>query len=413
MLISFSVRNFRSLYERQDLTLSASKFSSHNKAVFRTPRVPGGVLPVVAIYGANASGKSNVLRAMHYLYEAVRNSHNRWEPEAKLYPDTHFFHKDEPSEFECVFLLQKELYRFGFSLNEDQFLTEYLYSGKNLVYRRRGNRYRIGGQLQDVHAIKRSTRKNSLFISTAAQNNHPLLKKIHAWFSSWDTITDDRTMEEAFAGYVSSDDNARSFLASAMRLLLPDVTHLESDDLVLEGEDDDVILRDRLKWLQIKFVHQSADGKKYAKLSLAQESKGTQSYFTLANSIAWTLIKGSVLLLDEADQSLHPTLLHSIVMLFHDPKTNPNRAQLILNTHDTTLLTPEVMRPDEVWFVDRGPDLESHLYSLSDFEGIRSETRVQRSYLEGRFGALPFLEDQEKIFATYIELFRKGRHAKA
>jgi len=413
MLIRFSVCNFRSLYERQDLTFTASKFTSKGDAVIRTPQVPSGILPVIAIYGANASGKSNVLRAMHYMYGAVKNSHNRWKPEAKLHMDTHFFHKDEPSEFECVFLMQKEIYRFGFSLNEERILTEYLYSGRNLIYRRTGNRYRTGSRLQNVDVIKKNTRPNSLFISTAAQNNHPLLKKMHAWFSSWDTITDDRMVEEAFAGYVSSDDNARTFLAKAMSLVSPDVSTLESDEDSPQDEELDSILRDRLRWLQIKFVHKSPDGKQSARLSLSEESKGTQSYFTLANSIAWTLIKGTILLLDEADQSLHPTLLRSIVLLFQDPRTNPNHAQLIFNTHDTTLLTPEVMRPDEVWFVDRGRDLESHLYSLGDFKGIRSETRTQRSYLDGRFGALPFLENQSQIFSTYIDSFTKGRHAKA
>ena len=200
------------------------------------------------------------------------------------------------------------------------------------------------------------------------------------------------------------DDELRSFFTKAVSIINPDIIGLELPEIDSSENADNKrnFEKDLKNWSRIRFVHQSPDGKKIAKVRLTQESRGTQCYFALAGSILMALHFGSVLLLDEADQSLHPTLLRSIISLFQSSKTNPNRAQLIFNTHDTSILVPDVIRPDEVWFVDRDANSNSIFYCLADFEGVRSETKAQRAYLEGRFGAVPFLEQHAGLFAKEL-----------
>ena len=416
MLISFSVTNFRSIYEKQKLTFIATKYSSLSEGLLRAEKIESGVLPLIAIYGSNAAGKTNMLRALNFFSSAISSSHNTWKPEAKIRTDPHFFHADEPTEFECKFLFSGEIYRLGFSLNEDRIIEEHLYTGRKLVYKRELDQYRFGSMMKGFQSVKRNTRSNALFVSAAAQNNQPLLKNLHGWFASWNTVTDDRRFEEAFTGYLMQEGEIRSFLTKAIAIINPDVIGLEPWAGSIPAESDvqkRSLAKDHQSWSRIMFVHQSRDQKQSAKLLLTEESKGTQSYAELAGSILLTLMSGGVLLLDEADQSLHPTLLRSIVLLFQRPETNPHKAQLIFNTHDTSLLVPEVLRPDQVWFADRDAQLSSIFFCLADFEGIRSETKAQRAYLEGRFGAVPFLEEHSKIFAEELTPKKRPKNAKA
>jgi AAA15 family ATPase/GTPase len=405
MLISFSVRNFRSIYEEQQLTFIATKYGGLSDGLLRVDGSSAKLLPLIAIYGANAAGKTNMLKALHFFCKAVSLSHNEWKPEARIQRSPHFFHRDESTKFECVFRLQKQTYRLGFSLDDEKVVSEYLYAGKNRIYFRKGNTYRLGPPMEGFESVKKNTRANSLFISAVAQNNHPLLKKIHAWFSSWNTVTEDRSPEEALTAYMMEDDELRSFFTKAVSIINPDIIGLELPEVDSSESPDSKrsFEKDLESWSRIRFVHRSADGKKKARVRLVQESRGTQCYFSLAGSILMALHSGSILLLDEADQSLHPTLLRSIISLFQSPRTNPRRAQLIFNTHDTSILMPDVIRPDEVWFVERDTNSNSIFYCLADFEGVRSETKAQRAYLEGRFGAVPFLEQHAKLFAKELE----------
>ena len=177
MLISFSVRNYRSIYEEQQLTFVATRYAGLSEGLLRLDGLSARLLPLIAIYGANAAGKTNMLKALHFFARAISLSHNSWKPEAKIFRGPHFFHKDEPTEFECVFRLQKQTYRLGFSLDDEKVVSEHLYAGKNRIYVRKGNSYRLSPQMEGFESVKKNTRPNALFISSAAQNNHPLLRK--------------------------------------------------------------------------------------------------------------------------------------------------------------------------------------------------------------------------------------------
>jgi hypothetical protein len=418
MLISFAATNFRSIYERQEISFIATKHGAMPDSLLRASKIPSGLLPALAIYGANASGKTTVLRALHVFGHSIVDSYAKWKPFAKLPYDPHFFHTDEPTKFECTFLFRNEIYRLAFSFNETKFLSESLHVGRTLVYRRNGNSYRLGDDMIGFESIKKSTRPNSLFLSAAAQANHPLISKIYAWFDRWDTITDNRLPEEALAGQLIQNSYLRKFLSKAIAVIAPDVTAIEPGekpgDEPPSGVDPQLVsmMQRHTIWSNTKFVHLSADGSRTASVYLPDESAGTQCYFALAASIFGVLLTGGLMILDEADQSLHPSLLRSMVLLFQNPSSNPRKAQLIFNTHDTTLLSPEVLRPDQIWFTERDLSGSSRIYCLADFKGIRSDTKAERAYLEGRFGAVPFLERHTQLFAEELAVKSKGKNEK-
>jgi AAA15 family ATPase/GTPase len=420
MLVSFAATNFRSIYERQQVSFIATKYAGMPESVFHPSAVRNGVLPLLAIYGANASGKTNILRALFYLQHFVRSSYAKWEPGDDLPTDPHFFHEDEPTTLECTFIWESRLYVFSFTYDRDQILKEKLRQGSRVVYSRTKNRLYFGSEIGDFTDLRKNLRNNALFISTAAQANHPLLKGIHAWFASWDTVTEDRRHDEEFMGsLILRKKDFADFFVKIISAINPEIIEVVPPDEINKERPSSINPKLRKKldhreaWSKIKFIHSSEDGTKTAHLLLPEESKGTQSYFALSATIWHTLVEGGFLLLDEADQSLHPSLLRAVVDLFQSPRTNPNKAQVLLNTHETTLLSPDVLRPDQVWFVEKACFKNSEYYCLADFRGIRSDTKAQRAYLEGRFGAVPFVEDHARIFRQLLGLEKElGRNAK-
>jgi len=418
MLISFAVRNFRSIYERQEMSFLATKHEGLPGCIIKTSVAQNGALPLIAIYGANASGKTNFLKALYFFTSIIRKSFRSYKPNSGLPADPHFFHTDEPTTFDAVFSFRKKIYKFSFTYDQNRVIRESLHSGRNLVYRRIGNTYRFGEEMRAYKSITRTTRSNSLFISAAAQNNQPLLRNIYAWFDSWDTVTEERYPEEAMAARLLQDEKFRDFLSVALSIISPEIVGIQpgeaTEEPVPPGVDETLasMLQDRQVWMRTQFVHESKDGSRRASLNLPEESRGTQSYVALVLSIFGVLLEGSVMLLDEADQSLHPSLLRSLLGLFQDVTTNPKRAQLVCTTHETTLLTPETLRPDQVWFAEKDEENYSRLYCLADFKGVRSDTRAERSYLEGRFGAVPFLEDHNRLFAEILSKDVRRKNAK-
>lgn len=290
-------------------------------------------------------------------------------------------------------------------MDSTKIIREWLFINKKLLYRRNDLAYRFGLGFRGFSHLKHFTRPNSLFLSCAAQNNHPVAAKIYKWFSTWDEITDTRFAEQTFTAHLLENPYAKAFLQKAISVIDPHIVGIEpagsEPDLSFEGESKyKEFLKDYHKWSDISFVHQSKEGEKF-RLNLNKESKGTQDYFSIIGSITISLNAGGVMLLDEAGASLHPMLLRAIVMLFQSPKTNPYNAQLVFSTHDVTLLNPEILRPDEIWFAERF-DEGSRFFSLADFEGIRSDLKAEKAYLEGRFGAVPFIEDHLDIFVEEL-----------
>ncbi|MEL7357825.1 MAG: ATP-binding protein [Cyanobacteria bacterium J06560_6] len=413
MLIEFRVENHRSLLEEQALTLESSRLG--NLSDKRPRQVKGhsaSVLPISAIYGANASGKSNVLSAIDFMRESVIDSYRRWEPDSGV-PRKPFAWANGlniPSTFEVTFVQHKIKYQYGFSTNDELIEEEWLFAWPNnrkqVWLERDKNQYYFGDNLKGPNKlIQEVTRPNALFLSAAAQNNHEQLSHIFLWFRNIIFVSASGKFDRTYSFQYSP----RYFLSNISQLSLfdnPDdsdfasrlVALLQSADTGLVNikavEDKYPTGRRSRSSNRIMFQHQH--GNDAAWLDLEDESEGTKTLFRIAPSLFHVLDSGSVLIVDELESSLHPLLALTILNLFNDPDANPNSAQLLFTTHDTNLLGTTLgeppLRRDQVWFTEKDGAGKSCLYPLTDFKPRQSEN-LERGYLQGRYGAIPFLGD--------------------
>jgi hypothetical protein len=417
MLLRFRFSNFRSFRTEQELSMIAGSFSDHAEAVLHPPGVSEGVLPVAAIYGANASGKTNVIRAIRFMRDAVKDSHARWEPDKPIELDPFAGGSDSPTSFSVDFLLDGVRYQYGFSLSPEAILEEWMYaypSGKKQTwFAREGNRpISFSAKLQgDNRTIERLTRPNSLFLSAAAQNNHEALSPGYRWFSQFQSLIDSqRSVTLQVARALHGDADLRRRLARMLSLADLGITGLSIRDevvfervaaleAILTEHKVDVPLslgRQRV----IHFSHRIGDSA--LPFLEDQESNGTIAFLCLLEPVIRALTDGGVVWVDELDQSLHPLLAIEVIRQFSDRKHNPASAQLVFNTHDTNLLSAGVLRRDQIWFTEKQQDGASQLYPLTDFKPRRQEN-LENGYLQGRYGAIPFLNADRFLAASHEE----------
>jgi len=413
VLIQFRVENHRSLRDEQVLSLVAAgdKTGAH---VLRAEGLGEALVPVVAIYGANASGKSNVLAALGFMRRAVRDSQRRWDVDST--PHEPFLLSNKPAErslYEADIIGHGVRYRYGFQLSasrvEEEWLFAWPHGRKAVWFERDGDHFEFGKTLHgENEAIRSLTRPNSLFLSAAAQNNHETLLPIFRYFAAW------QGRNRPARGVLSSasarrlgDRDDRAGQDEIMQLLREADTgiidvRVESrgaDQLALldaEGAQEQVDFLSRLRNPpEVFFRHRAADNGQ-AWLSLSLESAGTVALLDLAPHLVDALRNGSLLCIDELEASLHPALALRVVRMFSDPAQNPNGAQLVFATHDTNLLGTvagePALRRDQVWFTEKDDSGATHLYPLTDFHP-RKEENLERGYLQGRYGAIPFLGD--------------------
>lgn len=414
MLIEFRVANHRSLRDEQVLTMEAGRVGDDDDP--RPRKVAGHakkLLTVAALYGANASGKSNVLSALAFMREAVLTSHRLWPPDRAI-PRQPFAwgpRAAEASMYEIAILIGETRYQYGFAATDECIVEEWLYAWpkgkKQAWFARDGDRYRFSGQLKGENQLIRSiTRKNALFLSAAAQHNHPQLAGVYSWFHSLLALgtPSDFTMAEQYDPHgIPRQGPTRGFAAILDMVLFssskPFKKAIIDSIRTMLGSADLGVLDLRIlenggngssSGVQLK--HQSASGDAW--LPLEQESSGTRRMFDLAWPLLTTIRTGGVLIVDELEASLHPLLAQRIVEQFNDPDTNPRNAQLILATHDTNLLGTNLggsdLRRDQIWLTEKDEDGATVLYPLTDFKPGPDEN-LERGYLQGRYGAIPFL----------------------
>jgi AAA15 family ATPase/GTPase len=413
MLLRFRFSNFRSFKSVQELSLVAGPFTDLPKIVRHPSGIREGLLPLAAIYGANASGKTNVIRALEFMSSAVSFSYRSWQPDASI-PRDPFLGDEEsalaPSEFVADVLLDGVRHQYGFSMDSETILEEWLYvypRGKKQAWfhRRHGHPTTFSSKMPgENRTIENLTRRNCLFLSAAAQNNHEALLPVFTWFTkALLFVVGDRGLflhHTVRLCQAADYKNSVAKLVSAADLGISDLqvqTTKTSDELrkVIEavysvvkprsGENAPVIPE---VTSEITLFHRLGD--KTLPLKKEQESAGTVAYLALLGPVVDALKKGAVLGIDELDASLHPLLAAQLMRLFNDPSSNPNGAQLIVNTHDANLLSSGVLRRDQIWFTEKNNDATSHLYPLSDFRPRRGES-LQNGYLQGRYGAIPFI----------------------
>jgi hypothetical protein len=388
MLIRFRASNFRSLRDEVELSMVASS-EDDPASVVPCEALGLSLLRVAAIYGANAAGKSNVLAAMAFMSEAVRDSRRVWKPEGPI-PCQPFLldQNEDPSFFEADFFLEGVRYRYGFRLDSQSILGEWLYAypsrrSQRWFSREEDAAFTFGKQLKGHHrAIEPLTRKNTLFLSVAAENNHPALSPIYTWLARNLHMTN-RELYRTLTIWTLGKGRDEDFQARLLHFLT-------QADLGIVGWDISRREPGRREFPEIELRHRSGSEAQEISIPFREESQGTQAWFTLGAMLLRTLDSGAVLTVDELDASLHPHLALEVVRIFQDPARNPRNAQLIFNTHDTNLLRS--LRRDQIWFVEKDEGGATHLYPLTDFKPRKGEN-LERGYLQGRYGAIPFLGD--------------------
>jgi hypothetical protein len=375
------------------------------------------------MYGANASGKSNLVSAIEFMRDAVVESHRHWEPDGGV-PRVPFAwgeKKNQPSLFEVTLVLEGTRFAYGFTVDDQEVCEEWLFAWpsnrKQVWFERDKKKFKFGSHMDGPNeTVREVTRENALFLSASAQHGHDALMPLYKWFyRTLSILQSDRlastmprrirdwlpgTSADTFSRAISSpmDEFTESRVAS-MRSLLQAADFGIVDIKRVEIESDNG-MASRKRW-RIVLQHQADDDESW--LDLDQESAGTKKLFRLAPYIFDALESGGVLFVDELESSLHPLLGLEVVKLFHSLKTNPRNAQLMFTTHDTNLLgNPPLLgesatfRRDQVWFAEKDASGASRIYPLTDYKPRKVEN-LERGYLQGRYGAIPFLERMAQI----------------
>ncbi|AUB79995.1 AAA family ATPase [Candidatus Thiodictyon syntrophicum] len=371
MLIELRVENHRSIRDEQALTMQAADDGDLSDPRPRqVPGFAGRLLPAAALYGANASGKSNVLSALGFMRDAVIQSLGAWAPDDGVPRDPFAWgaKSSEPSVFEVMVLVAGVRYQYGFVADDRRVLEEWLYAWpgneKQTWLERDGDLFNFGEHLiGENQLVGRVTRPNALFLSAAVQLRHQQLGPLYGWFRDLRT----ELLRAADVGIVDMKIE-RTSAGSAHRNV---------------GQRLRVLLRH----------HSNTED---AWLALEDESRGTRTLFHMGHLLLDVLENGGMVLIDELERSLHPVLALKILAQFNDPRTNPHNAQILFATHDThllgTMLGEPPLRRDQVWLTEKDPDGATCLYPLTDYKPQPDEN-VECGYLQGRYGAIPFLGD--------------------
>lgn len=421
MLIEFSVANFRSLCDRQTLSLMKAvggELVDTNtfKAVASTEF---DLLRSAAIYGPNAAGKSNFLGALGAMRTVVLGSATSQKRGDKL-PVASFrlsrATRDAPSEFEVTFIVNQVRYQYGFSASTDRIHGEWLLAfpkGRRQRWvdrawneRTQSYDWELGSNLAGEKQLwQKSTRDNALFLSTAVQLNSRQLRPIYDWFHNALRTTSGAGWNTGFSASLCEKGKKvqiMDFLRAA---------DLHIDDIVVERAPFDLktlpdampahlraALEADLKdttFVDIKTIHKSRDGDMVS-FDFKDESDGTQKLFAFAGPWIDCLANGYVLFIDELHDNLHPRLVQFLVSLFHSNATNTKNAQLIFTTHETSILNQGVFRRDQVWFCEKDEGQATVLYPLTDFSPRKGRENLELAYLSGRYGALPYVGSLEE-----------------
>lgn len=412
MLLRFGVSNHLSIRDFQELSFVASSLKDPGEGLIACAAAPGGfVVPAVAIYGANASGKSNFGHAMGTMRGMVLESQTRWKPDGGV--PHHPFALDPacseaPSRFEIDFAVDGVRHHYGFESSDAAFKSEWLYvfpkSYRRLLFERNGDEFHFGRALKGENAaIARLTRPNSLYLSAAAQNGHAVLSGIFDYFTSIHGVggvaVDDPMASMLFAKH---DPDRRTI--KFLQQMDTGVTGYRRQEMRIHEEGGEIqeSLLDLMKkaggarsdlaeWLSnpvvLELEHRGRDDEPVY-FSLGLESAGTRRLLMTLGPAFQALDDGNLLFIDELDASLHTRAAEAVLNLFCSPAINPKGAQVIATIHDTNLLNAPALRRDQVWFVDKDSGGATRLYPLTDIR-TRKGDNVERGYLQGRYGAAP------------------------
>lgn len=403
MLVQFHFENFKCFKDETKLSLVASNHIKDNvDNVIKTDNI--NLLKSVVIYGPNASGKTKLLNAFQFMRLMVERSTNNAVDRGfsidnfRLSTES----KESPSFFEVVFILDEIQYRYGFELTKKNILAEWLYKKekkeKELFYREGKVIEYDSSELKRVKSLVEEDmiREDSLLLTVLAQFNDQLSQKIVKWFHHVNMLYADGSNVQSY-----TLDKLTTPMKQKIVRLMKDADFSIND-----------FVRHPINKDEIQTLHTVYDENKLrvdeTPFMLEDESNGTIHFLSLTAPILDTLDRGKILMIDELDSGLHHDLIVALLKLFHSEETNPHNAQLIFNTQNTNLLSSDLFRKDQIYFVSKNRYGEASLTSAADFM-LRPGANLQKKYLEGRFGAVPYLKNMNKSFTSKKEEDNENR----
>lgn len=429
MIIQFQVKNYLTFKEQATLSLVASNYdkrSLEDDNVVHIEPFKLRLLKSAAIYGANASGKTKLIEALRFMRFFVIGS-SKDSQQGERIPVEPFLLNTEteaaPSEFELSFLDKEVIYRYGFEAEKDRVVSEWLYRRRIKENGRLSAETELFFRSKDEHAAHKSMgritalvkegmlRENALLLSVAAQFNDPIAVQVLSFFRNIRVISglDEDDYQKVSLMKISDPESK----AKVLKFL--EEADFGIDDIRLKPFSAESIpagFPDELREFILKKM-QEEDGEVYSGVTVSRtkfnslnepvgsasfsldndESAGTIKFFSLAGVILDALEKGQTLVVDELDSKLHPRLVKSLIQLFNSKSGNPKHSQLIFNTHDVSVLSSNLFRRDQLWFVEKDRFGAAQLFSLADFKtnSVRKDERYAMNYLQGKYGAVPYL----------------------
>lgn len=404
MLIRFSFKNFKSFKDENCLDMEATSLKEHEYNVAKIDN--GEYLKVSAIYGANASGKTNVLQSFDYMKNRILISDDSKKSspidEENIYS---FMINDEPIALEIEILAKNnKIYKYGFELVKDNIISEWLYEKRvnkfYSIFERENNNIKMVKDNKLPKLANIDERTVFLNIYSKIDRNNEDFSNVYDWFVNSTYLDLGNPNFESFINNrvslkILSDENYKKELLKFIKTFDSGIEGIKTTPDSIEA------VKSNNGIIDIEVIHRGENGELKA-LPFYLESNGTRKMFHLFDFFMDALKNGMVLFVDELDAKLHPLLTRYIINLFHNSETNKGNGQLIYSTHDTVNLNKETFRRDEIWFAEKDKDGISEIYALSDYileddknagKKVRNDATYNKDYLTGRYGAIPVLEE--------------------
>lgn len=429
MLIEFTVSNFLSFKERKSMSLQATSIKDHpDNPPIITERYK--LLKGAVIYGANASGKSNFVKAMSTMRRLVLKSFEKSSTQdLDITPFLlHTGSESKPSLFEVLFLVNNIRYRYGFEVDNTSVRSEWLFEAKKNIEKplfiRESDGIEVFPIFKEGKDLEEKTRDNTLFLAVVDQFNGTISKAIMQWFNNFITISGlSHESYKAVTFKMLENEDQKPVLQNFYNRLdlgFDDIKIVKKtfDPNELPKDLPEALVKQMVTdfegktFIGVKTLHKKYNDKNEIEMleefdMRSQESSGTNKIFNISGPIFDVLSDGGVLIIDELDASLHPLLTLAVTKLFNSKEHNLKNAQLVFSTHDTNLLYYGNYRRDQVFFVEKDIYGASDLYSLADYsengKKIRNDSSFEKDYIQGRYGAIPYIGDIKTLLNKWQE----------
>ena len=425
MLVQFKTQNYLSFHEEMTFSMVASSIHEHEDSNLYPVDKSLRLLKSAVVYGANSSGKSNLCKAMRFMRFFVINSSKERQAEEPI-PVRNFRLNSEcdnkPSSFEMVFIQEGIRYRYGFEATGKYVSSEWLFRvvpkkrKEEMLFCRERQEFELGKEYLKTKDITQRTRENALFLSVDAQFNGLVSLAVLKWFRNLVVISGlEQRWDEAIA-LASNKTYVNDEFLPALKIIDDGIESIDIEKIDLDLDSAPEIMKQFLQTLKqlsnssaelpnetfkINLMRRKYDAENHFVSVesfdlINEESMGTQKYFGLLSPVLRALKNGQVLVVDELESSLHPIMTRYLIQMFHAHAGTSLPAQLIFNTHDTNLLNKNLFRRDQIWFTEKNRYGATDLYSLIEYK-VRNDATFQKDYLEGRYGAVPFIGNVKAV----------------